>query len=1169
VPFQEALYVWRESLGNLDYDVCSEAIQREFVGGLHALFSDSALELLRRMDTVRSLLAVQTPAEAGGSERGPPAPQPLAAVAAPAAEAGVSGLRAAARFLFSAVAAEGDDGARDGGSGGRSGEGGVSDGAPRRGPHPYLHRHRRSVLLAVQGRRRSHAQSGPRQHAAGSGSGGPRPPPHAHTPRRNGARGAGGGDFDGADAQEDGAADPLAQAWESVEAVAFDAAGGGDDGGDEESSATQPHIEALSTLLGDAATLLMAVHEAGVAAAVPGPAREGVLRALHGLCGQAALRMLLAYRGDTMLDCTLRVATAVLHEALETDAPMLRAVCSAAGIPAHLVLAEGRSREGGGGMGGGGGGGGGGFGSGGRGAEDAATAPTLDQRAVCVPLPLPQRYTPTAEEFAAAAAQAARAAADAAVAGWSSGGLAPPHAATPGPGHPRSGSRAPGGAAPGSADSATSTGAAPCCVPVEVAVSIVDETADQVSFLCQLLERYTRCAAFCIAACQQQPEQPAAALQSSRVGDSRGASSAGGAGAGVVASPATGATGPAAPQPHHRPASSSSGSSLSLAGSPADVLGGRDPLCLAMWELQGQYVQLERSYLLTSVRLALLPPAGWAVVSVHEDARVRAYAWCDNVFFLLSKAVSRSAATCADMAAAAVTNYVAGCCDDVLRRALHVCLAGCRLVRSRGDPRLRPSVLRHLLMDAVTAAAKGSGGASGGAASGFLSALLASGDADEDVGAVAVLRPGGGGAGSGGSGDGGDPEASDRGSGGGGGSDDIDADVAAVFQAALRSAGSDGSGGDGAQSAPALVAGDSVFDGGAGAGGSAGGGSRPSLLALSAGQPPVASDTALLCANTVATAVQYAAALFDRTSRELAAVFPGAPQPAGAAAAGGSGGGGGARSGKGSGASAGGGAGAAASAQPALLHCSPLLVAPLMQLREASQACAALLPGAARNLSAAVCAAGLRVFRGVLSSTSYIVPSSAAYDTLSAHDPLLAAAQGPVLAGSAFFATLPLLLKPAVSDAFVLELAGLLARQLEGAWSTCAVNEYGALLMVGQLRSLYGLLAPHVRAAHGPLRGLLASGRVHQMVQVLNVEALSDLYGLVFPVPQLSRDDVCALLLNRVGFLHHAPPAGAAGAAPGANASDGRDASDGARASRAATAVLETVQWHRVPTAGP
>lgn len=1098
ISFPDALHLWQTSLVQLAGAAPAttpltgnvKLVQEAFVGSLTALFSESAADVLRRMDTVRSLLSVggamAAPSqEKAGDEDGskqPLRPDPVAAKETSGSSyMPGSGLSAAARFFFSS-----SSGAEDGGSAPSSP--GKKDKNDRRtknysGPHPYLVRHKRPIHLALKG-------SGGQDSAVIAAR-------RREKQRRGGEsryRYADGSDESESPVDED-------EMWSALEAVAAmgaddeDAAtsasaagtgtssGGSGQAGEgdgstftlaDEAGSTQPHIEALSTLFGDATQLMMAIVEqpflteseedrAKMAPLLNACKREAV-DALHRVCTAAAVQALKAYRGDTMLDSTLLLATQTLHQVLDADAAgtggiagtsstsntrLMRAICGAAGIPFEILV--------------------------------KLTSPpavmaslsdvglprglntAVDQELVVLDIGTGAAFKPAADDFLTALKDSAAVSAAFASDGGSNKDY--------------------------------------CALPLGMAVSIVDETADQISFLCQLLERYSRCLAFCSETC-----------------------------------------GPAFPSSESGRAPSSD-SSTNGNGKSKSKKGERDPLLLTLWELQGHYVQLERSYLLSSVRLALLPPNGWKVVSVHEDSRVRTYAWCDNLFFLLSKGVSRAAATCADMAAAAVTNYVAGCCDDILKRVLYACAAvGSGLVRSLKDPRLDSRHLKRMLMDVVSAANHQSASDSVVA-----SILLGSMNLEEDD-SLESFEASGESSHEGESEDGlggnqltrllqgsrfghlqapgpGKGDASARWPQRGGASgaaavaeheeDAFEAEIAASFKAAFRK---EGTGEDEAETeeeaaakrkaAAKLAAQDE--------------GSAEQQLLASVASFPVASETAILCVNTVATAGQYSAALFERTSAELSAVFPAPNQDA---------------------------------SNNSVPACSPLLVVPLAQLREASETCGPnLLQLATKTFASTVCRAGVKFFDGVLRKVDYVLPSAAAFDALSgAHDPVLTAVTGPVLSGSAFQVTLPLLLKPHVSDAFVLELSAMLASRIDKRWSQAAVNEYGALLMASQLRSLYNTLSPYVKTAHAPLRSLLASGRLHQMVQVLNVESLSDLTGLMFPVPALNKQEVCRLLNNRVGFLSAAKEGGGGGQK---------------ELSEAATKVLATVPWHRVPIAG-
>jgi len=132
---------------------------------------------------------------------------------------------------------------------------------------------------------------------------------------------------------------------------------------------------------------------------------------------------------------------------------------------------------------------------------------------------------------------------------------------------------------------------------------------------------------------------------------------------------------------------------------------GTDDMTLATHALQGRYVLLERAYLLNAAALALRggPGAGpwryapnatgwaWTPVGVHEDTRVRTYAWCDALFYIASKSLARAVGTGCDMAAAGVTNFVAGCLEE----GVTAVVARCVVLAGQGWPeegRMVPSL---------------------------------------------------------------------------------------------------------------------------------------------------------------------------------------------------------------------------------------------------------------------------------------------------------------------------------------------------------------------------------------------------------------------------------------------------------------------------------------------
>lgn len=131
---------------------------------------------------------------------------------------------------------------------------------------------------------------------------------------------------------------------------------------------------------------------------------------------------------------------------------------------------------------------------------------------------------------------------------------------------------------------------------------------------------------------------------------------------------------------------------------------GTDELSASLQALQGQYVLLERAYLLNAIQRALAggPRSNaeatswkydlvrdgwsWSPVSVHEDSRVHTFAWCDALFYICGKSITRAMGTGCDMAAAAVCNFAAGVLDEQLRSMVSLCVrmcAGTRAVPSR------------------------------------------------------------------------------------------------------------------------------------------------------------------------------------------------------------------------------------------------------------------------------------------------------------------------------------------------------------------------------------------------------------------------------------------------------------------------------------------------------
>ena len=105
------------------------------------------------------------------------------------------------------------------------------------------------------------------------------------------------------------------------------------------------------------------------------------------------------------------------------------------------------------------------------------------------------------------------------------------------------------------------------------------------------------------------------------------------------------------------------------------------------------------------------------------------------------------------------------------------------------------------------------------------------------------------------------------------------------------------------------------------------------------------------------------------------------------------------------------------------------------------------------------------------------------------------------------------------ADAVVRHVALLCAQLLESAWFAASCNEYGALLMQQQLRTLAARLSPLAQRPHAAVARPLA--RLTQIVAVLGLDALPELYGLSFApgAPLLSRTEVERLLRCRSGLV--------------------------------------------------
>jgi hypothetical protein len=166
----------------------------------------------------------------------------------------------------------------------------------------------------------------------------------------------------------------------------------------------------------------------------------------------------------------------------------------------------------------------------------------------------------------------------------------------------------------------------PLNLTLDGATAVVDEACEKATFMCQILERYLRCVTVCLGlGTSEQPSRTS------------------------------------------------------------------DPLADSMHELQGDYVLLERAFLTTAVaRATVTSPEikndsnsdGWVPVVMGDDSNELCFAWVDHSLFVLSKAIARACATCCDLAAAAVINFVAGCIDVDLRRVASMCVEQCSELRN-------------------------------------------------------------------------------------------------------------------------------------------------------------------------------------------------------------------------------------------------------------------------------------------------------------------------------------------------------------------------------------------------------------------------------------------------------------------------------------------------------
>lgn len=497
-----------------------------------------------------------------------------------------------------------------------------------------------------------------------------------------------------------------------------------------------------------------------------------------------------------------------------------------------------------------------------------------------------------------------------------------------------------------------------------------------------------------------------------------------------------------------------------------------DDLSHAMHELQGEYVLLERAYLENAVTRAVTLPGGWTTVGMGADPRpgVVCFAWPDHTFFILLKAVSRSCATYCDMATAAVCNFVSSCLDDAVSRVVKDCIRLCAERRALSTGGINDNISNRMAEAAKPRAAAG-----------------------------------------------------------GGSHDDVEAELARHLQQALGSGRHGGTSGTSASS-PRHA-------------GAAAGGFGSSLdeddqkMKL---VDPAVSDGAIHACNTVAIAARFARSLYERTCAEVEAVFPAGPQATPDDD----------HAGLGPGASTSSGAISpnqpnAAPAEPPLRlpHCHQYLRGPLDTLRASASAFAPLVEDASRELASALIARGLHAMQTVVSRCSYVL-TDAAYDAVSMSDPLLGSFHSEVVAASGLPMTLSRLHRPGGCDTLVRHIASAVAGLLERAWmpqhavqgiitavqqgrfnvdasgtvaGMVAVNEYGALLMSSQIRECQSRLA--VFAEGGSSTVTRCFLKLQQVVAVLSLDSLPELYTLSFPHPALSRSEITYLLLCRVGLL--------------------------------------------------
>ncbi len=93
------------------------------------------------------------------------------------------------------------------------------------------------------------------------------------------------------------------------------------------------------------------------------------------------------------------------------------------------------------------------------------------------------------------------------------------------------------------------------------------------------------------------------------------------------------------------------------------------------------------------------------------------------------------------------------------------------------------------------------------------------------------------------------------------------------------------------------------------------------------------------------------------------------------------------------------------------------------------------------------------------------------------------------------------------------EVAAQLCALMADAWIAVDTNEFGVLLMQQQLLNVQQVLRECC-----PTLPRHLFWRAVQMVQVLSVESLPELYSLVMPIPELTADDVKRLVTNHAGL---------------------------------------------------